>query len=187
MQDLKVIQTPYLESEGTATPSNFISQFYDLHGPSESTDASSSSNLVSLHQGCQTIHSGESEVSIVGAASTNAGVESTVNTSIPGLNGGDAKDNEWDERSQTCEQGGGAVALVLKSLDAALRDGDRVHCVIRASILEYVTLNFLVYISLLKTKEKDLPRKRDTSRLRFPYTRHHTMLFWIDCPCVQGQ
>lgn len=143
------MQTSFLESDSTTTPSNFISQIYDLHGASESIDTSSSSDLVSLHQGCQTIHSGESEVSIVGAASTTAGVESTMNTSILGLNGGDAKDDEWDERSQACDQGEGAVALVLKSLDAALRDGDKVHCVIRASILKYVSLNFLGFLSFI--------------------------------------
>lgn len=156
------MQTSFLESDGTATPSNFISQFYDLHGASESTDTSRSSNLVSLHQGCQTIHSGESEVSIVGAASANTGVASITNTLTLGLNGGDAKDDECDERSQACDQGEGAVALVLKSLDAALRDGDRVHCVIRASILKYVILNFLVFLFLLQKKEKDCtPRARD--------------------------
>lgn len=37
----------------------------------------------------------------------------------------------WDARAQGYGRGEGVAALILKSLDAAIRDGDRVHAVIR--------------------------------------------------------
>jgi acyl transferase domain-containing protein len=48
---------------------NRISHFYDLQGASLSIDTGCSSGLVALHQGCQTIRSGESDISIIGASS----------------------------------------------------------------------------------------------------------------------
>ncbi|KAI3391026.1 hypothetical protein diail_8105 [Diaporthe ilicicola] len=136
MQSLKSMPSPHLEMNGAATPSSFISQFYKVHGVSDSTNTSRSSNLIPLHQGCQTIQSGESEVSIVCAASTSSGEAAAGDTPTPGLNGGDAQYGEWNERSEARNQMEGAVALVLKSLDAAFRDGERVHCVIRTTSLK---------------------------------------------------
>ena len=47
--------------------------------------------------------------------------------------GADGRCYAWDSRAQGYGRGEGVAALVLKSLDAALRDGDRVHTVIRNS------------------------------------------------------
>jgi acyl transferase domain-containing protein len=48
---------------------NRISHFYNLRGQSLSIDTGCSSGLVALHQGCQSIWSGDSATSIVGASS----------------------------------------------------------------------------------------------------------------------
>lgn len=48
---------------------NRISHFYNLQGASMTIDTGCSSGLVALHQGCQTIYSGESDMCIVGASS----------------------------------------------------------------------------------------------------------------------
>jgi len=47
--------------------------------------------------------------------------------------GADGRCYAWDSRAQGYGRGEGVAVLVLKSLDAALRDGDRVHAVIRNS------------------------------------------------------
>lgn len=60
----------FLTGNYTAMLSNRISHFYDLQGASMSIDTGCSSGLAALHQACQTIRSGESDVSIVGASST---------------------------------------------------------------------------------------------------------------------
>jgi acyl transferase domain-containing protein len=45
--------------------------------------------------------------------------------------GADGKCYAWDARAQGYGRGEGIAALVLKSMDAALRDGDHIHAVIR--------------------------------------------------------
>lgn len=47
---------------------NRISYFFDLHGPSVTTDTACSSTLVALHQACQSLRLGESKAAIVGGA-----------------------------------------------------------------------------------------------------------------------
>lgn len=49
--------------------------------------------------------------------------------------GADGRCYAWDTRAQGYGRGEGVAALVLKPLEAALRDGDRVHAVIRNSAL----------------------------------------------------
>lgn len=69
-KDAEVLPHSFLAGTGTAMLSNRISYFYDLQGPSMSIDTGCSAGLVAVHQGCQSIRSGESDISIVGAAST---------------------------------------------------------------------------------------------------------------------
>jgi hypothetical protein len=57
-----------MTGNGTAMLSNRISHFYDFQGASMTIDVGCSTGLVALHQACQTLQSGESDVSIVGAA-----------------------------------------------------------------------------------------------------------------------
>ena len=48
--------------------SSRISQFYDFWGASMSLDAGDPGALTALHEGCQTIRSGQSQVCIIGAS-----------------------------------------------------------------------------------------------------------------------
>ncbi|KAK4215356.1 hypothetical protein QBC37DRAFT_459218 [Rhypophila decipiens] len=86
--------------------SSSISHLFDLRGPSMSIDTGCTSSLVCMHQACETIHAGHSQISIVGEVSTAIG---------------DGPDSYF------------VGALVLKSLDAAVKNGDRVHCVMKAT------------------------------------------------------
>ncbi|KAM7191081.1 hypothetical protein V8F33_009089 [Rhypophila sp. PSN 637] len=90
--------------------SSSISLLFDLRGASMSIDTGCSSSLVCMHQACETIHSGHSQISIVGEVSTAIG---------------DGSDSYF------------VGALVLKSLDAAVENGDRVHSVIKATSVSH--------------------------------------------------
>lgn len=54
---------------GAAMASNRISHFFDLRGPSLTVDTGCSTTAVALHQACQSLRYGESEMSIVGGSS----------------------------------------------------------------------------------------------------------------------
>lgn len=67
-RDPETMPSSTLTGNYTAMFSNRVSHFYDFQGASMSIDTGCSAALAALHQACQTIRSGESEVSIVGAS-----------------------------------------------------------------------------------------------------------------------
>ena len=68
MRDPEVMPSTYITGNGIAMASNRISHFYDFQGPSMTIDVGCSTGLVALHQACRNLQSGESDISIVGAA-----------------------------------------------------------------------------------------------------------------------
>jgi acyl transferase domain-containing protein len=83
-KDAEVLPHAFLAGTGTAMIANRISHFYDLQGPSMSIDTGCSSGLVAVHQGCQSIRTGESDISIVGAASTLLSQDAFISASTIG-------------------------------------------------------------------------------------------------------
>lgn len=69
-RDPETMPPSTLTGNYTAMFSNRVSHFYDFQGASMSIDTGCSAALAALHQACQTIRSGESHVSIVGASNT---------------------------------------------------------------------------------------------------------------------
>lgn len=132
-KDAEVLPSASLAGTGTAMMSNRVSHFYDLRGPSMSIDTGCSAGMVAVHQGCQSIRSGESDMSIVGAASALLSQDAFISAAALGAIGEDGKCFAWDHRAHGYGRGEGVAALILQPLDAALRDGNQVHAVIRDS------------------------------------------------------
>ncbi|PYH67688.1 type I polyketide synthase [Aspergillus vadensis CBS 113365] len=108
---------------GSAIMSNRISWYFDLKGPSVSLDTACSSSLVALHLGCQSLRTGESEMSVVGG--TNLILLPDI---IP-----DGKCQSFDHKANGYSRGEGAAVVILKPLHLALRDNDVVRAVIRGT------------------------------------------------------
>lgn len=83
-KDAEVLSRSFLAGTGTAMLSNRISHFYDLQGPSMSIDTGCSAGIVAVHQACQSIRTEESEISIVGAASTLLSQDAFISASTIG-------------------------------------------------------------------------------------------------------
>jgi acyl transferase domain-containing protein len=96
-------------------------------------DTGCSAGMVAVHQGCQSIRSGESDISIVGAANTILIQDAFISAGSIGAIGDEGKCFAWDERAHGYGRGEGVAALILQPLDAALRAGNQVHAVIRES------------------------------------------------------
>ncbi|KAK3315921.1 type I polyketide synthase [Apodospora peruviana] len=126
-----VAQTAF--GTGTAMLANRVSHFYDLQGPSFPIDTGCSAGLVALHQGCRSIWAGEADASIACGSNLLLNQDSFIGMSTMGVLGPDGRCFAWDSRAQGFGRGEGVAALVLKPLSTALRDGDRVHAVIRES------------------------------------------------------
>ncbi|PYH89870.1 ketoacyl-synt-domain-containing protein [Aspergillus ellipticus CBS 707.79] len=118
---------------GSAIMSNRISWYFDLKGPSISLDTACSSSLVALHLGCQSLRTGESEMSIIGG--TNLILLPDIMSAMTSLHflSPDGKCQSFDHKANGYSRGEGAAVVILKPLHLALRDNDVIQGVIHGS------------------------------------------------------
>ncbi|KAL9112623.1 MAG: hypothetical protein Q9227_003194 [Pyrenula ochraceoflavens] len=113
--------------------SNRLSHFYDLRGPSITIDTACSSGLVATHMGCQTIRSGEAKMSLVAASQLMIMPDGPIGLSRLQFLSPSSRCYTFDDRANGYARGEGICAMILKSLDDAVRDGDTIRAVIRGS------------------------------------------------------
>lgn len=68
MRDAENLPRFLMTGNGAAMASNRISHFFDFRGPSMTVDTGCSTTLTALHQACQGLRSGDSDMSIVGGS-----------------------------------------------------------------------------------------------------------------------
>ncbi|KAL8400946.1 hypothetical protein RB594_001102 [Gaeumannomyces avenae] len=126
---------PQYGATGTARSimSNRISYFFDWHGPSMTIDTACSSSLVAVHQAIQTLHSGESEVAVATGANLLLSPAMFMAESNLSMLSPHGRSRMWDKDVNGYARGEGLASVVLKTLSAAIRDGDHIECVIRAT------------------------------------------------------
>ncbi|TXS34815.1 type I polyketide synthase, partial [Streptomyces sp. OR43] len=112
---------------------NRLSYVLGLTGPSLTVDTAQSSSLVAVHLACESLRSGESDLAVVGGANLILSPGSSADSAKFGALSPDGRCFTFDARANGYVRGEGGVALVLKPLDRARADGDRVHCVILGS------------------------------------------------------
>jgi acyl transferase domain-containing protein len=119
---------------GTSLIANRVSWFLDLKGPSLAIDTGCSGSLVALHHACQAIRSGESDTALVGGVSLIISPDvSLVHLSNMGFFSPDGYCFSFDERANGYSKGEGVAVVVLKRLSDALRDGNTIRAIVRAS------------------------------------------------------
>ncbi|KAI5244506.1 polyketide synthase [Aureobasidium subglaciale] len=117
-----------------AMQSNRLSYYFDLRGPSMTIDTACSSSLVALHSAMQSLRSGESSSAVVAAAHLNLTPDFFVTMSNTQLLNDAGKTFAFDHRAISgFARGEGAGSIILKPLDAAIRDGDIIRAVIHGS------------------------------------------------------
>ncbi|KAG9258509.1 polyketide synthase [Emericellopsis atlantica] len=92
-----------------------------------------SSTLAALHLACQSLRSGESSQAIVGGSHLNLVPEIFVSMSNLRLLSQEGKSRSFDNSAAGFGRGEGIGCIILKTLDDAIRDGDRIRAVIRNS------------------------------------------------------
>ncbi|MFQ6328930.1 type I polyketide synthase [Nocardia sp. CWNU-33] len=113
--------------------SNRISYLLDLHGPSLTVDTACSSSLVATHLAVQAITNGECEMALAGGANTMLQPETFISMCKGRFLAVDGRCKTFDAAADGYGRAEGAGAVLLKSLDAAQRDNDRIYAVIRAT------------------------------------------------------
>ncbi len=112
---------------------NRLSYTLDLRGPSLAVDTACSSSLVALHLACQSLAAGECEVALAGGVNVILAPEPSVAFARAGMLAPDGRSKTFDARADGYGRGEGAGMVVLKRLDDAQRDGDRIWAVVRGS------------------------------------------------------
>ncbi|KAF2754937.1 polyketide synthase-like protein [Pseudovirgaria hyperparasitica] len=135
IKDPETLPASYFTGNGAAMYSNRISHFYDLRGPSVTTDTGCSGGMAALHLAAQSIRSGEAKIAIACVAHLSMNPDLVIALSNLGVLSPQGKCLPWDERANGYGRGEGMAVVILKDLDEALRDGDHVHAVIRESVM----------------------------------------------------
>ncbi|WP_257002504.1 type I polyketide synthase [Streptomyces sp. WZ.A104] len=112
---------------------NRISYCLGLRGPSVLVDSGQSSSLVAVHLGVQSLLRGESDLVLAGGVNLILSEDSTSRLERFGALSPDGRCYTFDARANGYARGEGGGLVLLKPLERALADGDRVLAVIEGS------------------------------------------------------
>ncbi|KAH7928982.1 ketoacyl-synt-domain-containing protein [Leucogyrophana mollusca] len=129
---LSIAEPDELEARGSfaGAPSmiaNKISYHLDLQGPSVPVDTACSSSLTALHLAVQALRAGECESAVVAGCQINMRLADFIQYSQASVLAPDGKCKPFDAKADGFSRGEGAVVVVLKLYEDALRDGDYIY------------------------------------------------------------
>ncbi|GAB2814870.1 hypothetical protein GCM10027073_53420 [Streptomyces chlorus] len=110
-----------------------LSRFFGLHGASAMVDSACSSTLLAVHHAVNDLLLGESELAMVCGVSLNVLADRKSGDLDIGIRSADGKARAFSADAAGTGSGEAVAAVLLKPLDAALRDGDTVHAVIKGT------------------------------------------------------
>jgi acyl transferase domain-containing protein/non-ribosomal peptide synthetase component F/acyl carrier protein len=116
------------DSDSIATRTSFV---FGFHGPSINVQTACSTSLVAVAQACQALVGGACDIAIAGGVAVTFPREPARRGQEAGIHSHDGHCRAFDAAATGTVFGDGVGAVVLKRLDAALADGDRVHALIR--------------------------------------------------------
>lgn len=133
------IKDPESIARGTITGTalsllaNRVSWYFDLTGPSVHVDTACSGSLVALDMACQSLYSGDASMALALGANLILGPEGSIMLHNGKYLSADSVSYGFDHRANGYARGEGIVGLVIKPLSDAVRDGDMIRAVIRAT------------------------------------------------------
>ncbi|KAH8651296.1 putative polyketide synthase [Xylariales sp. PMI_506] len=130
-QDFLSIPKYAVTGIAASNASSRVSYFFDWHGPSMTIDTACSSSMVCINEAVNALRNGTSRVAIACGTNLLLAPFMFVSLSNVGMVSPTGRCHMWDERADGYSRGEGVGAVVLKTLSAAIEDGDEIACVIR--------------------------------------------------------
>ena len=112
-----------------------ISYRLGLQGPAVAVDTACSSSLVAIHQACQALRLGECDLALAGGANVLLSPATMITFSHAHMLAPDGRCKTFDAAADGYVRGEGCGVIVVKRLEDAIRDGDRIRAVIRGSAI----------------------------------------------------
>lgn len=112
---------------------NRLSYLFDLRGPSLAVDTACSSSLVAVHLAVRDLRSGGCDLAIAAGVNLLIEPDASVALARAGMLAPDGRCKPFASAANGYVRGEGCVVVVLKPLDRALSDGDRVYAVVLGS------------------------------------------------------
>ncbi|KAJ8131779.1 hypothetical protein O1611_g1844 [Lasiodiplodia mahajangana] len=114
---------------------NRISHVFNLHGPSLGLNTACSSSVYCLHQAVLALQAGDCDAAVVAAANLILSPEQHLETMKAGVLSPTSACHTFDISADGYGRAEGVGSLFLKRYSAAVRDGDKIWGVIRATAL----------------------------------------------------
>lgn len=114
-----------------------IAYHLDVHGPCVGVDTASSGSLHAVHLAVQSLRTGECRLALVGSVNLLIAPEKHRMMSNAGVMAADGRCKTFDSSADGYVRSEGGGVLVLKSLENALGDSDRILGVIRGSAITH--------------------------------------------------
>ena len=112
---------------------NRVSFLLGLHGPSAPLDTACSSSLVALHRAIESIHTGSSDMAIVGGIQVMLTPAAFISFDAAGMLASDGKCKTFDNRADGYVRGEGSGAIFIKPLAMAEQDGNHIYALVKAT------------------------------------------------------
>ncbi|MDR3001752.1 MAG: acyltransferase domain-containing protein [Fibromonadaceae bacterium] len=112
---------------------NKLSYFLDLHGPSISIDTACSSSLTAVYYACRSLIEGDCEIAICGGVNVLIELGNFIMLSSGGFLSAKSLCHAFGIDADGYARGEGVGILILKDLEKAISDRDKIYCEIVAS------------------------------------------------------
>ncbi|MEU6357162.1 beta-ketoacyl synthase N-terminal-like domain-containing protein, partial [Streptomyces sp. NPDC047072] len=106
---------------------------FDLHGPVQAVNSACSSSLLAVHQAVQQLRAGECDTAVAGGVSLLLTPDNSIFLSSVGAMSPTGRCRPFDAAADGIVRGEGCGVVVLRRLEDALAEGDRIHAVVRGS------------------------------------------------------
>ncbi|ANJ68259.1 hypothetical protein A9404_03620 [Halothiobacillus diazotrophicus] len=133
LDDLSGMDAYTMTGNTLSIAANRISYTFDLHGPSMAVDTACSSSLVALHMACEALRRGEAGAALVGGVNMLMHPYPFVGFSKASMLSGKGRCRTFAAGGDGYVRSEGGAVLLIKTLEQAQRDGDRIHALIRGT------------------------------------------------------
>jgi len=126
-----------IPSSSFSSIANRVSYFFNFQGPSLALDTMCSSSLTAIHLACEEVRKGAIDVAIAGGVNVSVHPGKYLNLAQGNFASTDGRCRSFGEGGDGYVPGEGVGAVLLKPLAKAIRDGDQIYAVVKASSINH--------------------------------------------------